>query len=71
VAAAIMDRPLALVQPVDAMKRAVGEAAAEEAYAWTTATYEGVAKGDLFRIETEGTDLDTAGHYLSLLQRKT
>jgi cephalosporin-C deacetylase-like acetyl esterase len=71
VAAAIVDRPVALVQPLDAMKRAVGAAAAEEAYAWTTATYEGAAKRDLFRIETEGAELDTAGHYLSLLQRKT
>jgi hypothetical protein len=67
----MMDRPLALVQPLDAMKRAVGAAAAEEAYAWTTAAYEGAAKRELFRIETEGTDLGTAGHYLSLLQRKT
>jgi cephalosporin-C deacetylase-like acetyl esterase len=68
VAAAIAGRPLTLVQPKDAMKNTVGADAAEEAYNWTRATYEAAGLEKLFRIESEGKDLDTAGHYLSLIQ---
>ncbi len=68
VAAAIAGRPLTLIQPKDAMKNTVGTAAAEEAYNSTRATYEAAGLGKLFRIESEGADLDTPNHYLSLIR---
>jgi hypothetical protein len=68
VAAAVAGRPLTLIQPKDAMKNTVGTGAAEEAYAWTRATYETAGRGKLFRIESESKDLDTPEHYLSLIQ---
>ena len=71
VAAAIAGRPLTLIQPKDAMKNTVGTRAAEEAYNWTRGTYESAGLGKLFRIECEGTDLDTPEHFLSLLRAAT
>jgi cephalosporin-C deacetylase-like acetyl esterase len=67
VAAAIAGRPLTLIQPRDAMKNTAEAGAAEEAYNWTRATYEAAGLGKLFRIECEGTDLDTPEHYLGLI----
>lgn len=68
VAATFTDRSLTLIQPLDAMKNPVEAGAANQAYAWTSAAYKAAGPGKLFRIETEGQDLDTPGHYLSLIQ---
>ncbi len=68
VAAALAGRPLALVLPVDAMKNAVDESAAKNAYHWTRAAYEAAGSPNLFRIESGGTDLATPEHYLALTQ---
>jgi cephalosporin-C deacetylase-like acetyl esterase len=50
VAAAIADRSLTLVAPVDAMKRPVRPEGAENAYAWTRAVYAAAGAQDRFRI---------------------
>jgi hypothetical protein len=50
------------------MKNTAEAGAAEEAYNWTRATYEAAGLGNRFRIECEGTDLDTPEHYLSLIR---
>lgn len=68
VAAVIASRPLTLLQPKGPMKNTVDVDTAEEAYNWTRATYEAAGLGKLFRIESEGKDLDTAGHYLNLIR---
>jgi cephalosporin-C deacetylase-like acetyl esterase len=68
VAAAMVGRPLTLIQPKDAMKNTVEANAAEEAYKSSRAIYEAAGLGKLFRIESEGKDLDTAHHYLSLIR---
>jgi cephalosporin-C deacetylase-like acetyl esterase len=68
VAAAMTGRSLTLIQPKDAMKNTVGTEAAEEAYRWTRGSYEAAGAGKLFRIESEGNDLDTPAHYRSLIQ---
>ncbi|MGH9469102.1 MAG: acetylxylan esterase [Terriglobia bacterium] len=68
IAAALAGRPLALVQPTDAMKHMVDSATAQEAYAWTQAVYEAAGAKTAFRIETEGADLATPGHYMDLMR---
>lgn len=68
VAAAVVGRPLTLIQPTDAMKNTVDANAAEETYSWTRATYESAGLGKLFHIESQGTDLDTPEHYLRLIR---
>lgn len=68
VAAAIACRPLVLIQPQDAMKNTVEAKAAEEAYKPTRDFYEMAGLGNLFRIESQGTGLNTPEHYLSLIQ---
>lgn len=69
VAAAVTGRSLTLIQPLDAMKNPVEADTANQAYAWTSATYEAAGLRNLFRIETEeGQDLDTPEHYLSLIE---
>jgi len=68
VAAAVSDRSLTLIQPLDAMKNTVGASTAEEAYGWTRAVYEGAGKRKSFRIESAGAALDSPAHYLSLIE---
>jgi pimeloyl-ACP methyl ester carboxylesterase len=68
VAAAMVGRPLTLIQPKDAMKNTVSLNTAEEAYKSTQATYQVAGLGKLFRIESEGKNLDTPEHYLSLIR---
>ncbi len=68
VAAAIAGRSLTLVQPQDAMKNTATVNAAEEAYNWTRATYQAAGSEKLFKIESQGTGLDTPEHYLSLIR---
>ncbi|MGH9617590.1 MAG: alpha/beta hydrolase [Acidobacteriaceae bacterium] len=68
IAAAVASRPLTLIEPRDAMKNAVAESEAEQAYAFTRAAYEAAESGNLFRIESQSAGLDTPEHYLSLIQ---
>lgn len=68
VAAAVAPRKLTLIEPVDAMKKAVGFAQVEDEYRWARAAFEAAASGKNFQIECEGQGLTTADHYLSLLQ---
>jgi cephalosporin-C deacetylase-like acetyl esterase len=70
VAAAIAPRPLTLIRPQDAMKNTVKASTAEEAYTWTRTAYEAAGIGELFGIETQGKDLETPEHYLSLIRSK-
>jgi cephalosporin-C deacetylase-like acetyl esterase len=67
VAAAIAGRSLTLIQPKDAMKNTVPTDAADEAYSLTRATYEAAGVVNHFRIESEGRNLDSPEHYLSLI----
>jgi len=68
VAAAMVGRPLTLIHPQDAMKNAVPLDMAKEAYKATHLTYEAAGLGKLFRIEAQGTRLDTPENYLSLIR---
>ena len=68
VAAAVTGRSLTLIQPLGAMKNPVEADTAEQAYAWTRAAYQAAGFRNLFRIETEGQDVDTPEHYLSLIE---
>ena len=67
VAAAIVGRPLALVLPTDAMKNTMEMSLAQETYKWTQATYKAADLQNLFKIECQGEDLESAKHYLSLI----
>ncbi len=68
VAAAISGRPLTLIAPQDAMKNTVGADVAGLAYKSTQAAYEAAGAGKRFQIESQGQDLETAEHYLSLIR---
>lgn len=68
IAAAIAGRPLTLIDSMDAMKNTVCVGATEEAYAWTRATYEAAGLQSLFKIESQGKNLDTPEHYLRLIR---
>jgi hypothetical protein len=50
VAAAIADRNVTLISPVDPMKKTVALSAARRAYTWTAQTYKNAGAGDRFRI---------------------
>jgi cephalosporin-C deacetylase-like acetyl esterase len=67
VAAAMGCRPLALVLPVDAMKKVVDADTAQEAYHWTQAVYQAAGLPNLFRIESGGTEIDSPANYLGLI----
>jgi hypothetical protein len=66
VAACAAGRRLALVSPVDGMKRHVEAAAAREAYGWTRDVFAG-AGGGRFQILDFHPDQDLASQYLHLL----
>ena len=68
VAAAVAGRQLTLIYPMDAMKNTVSVAAAEKAYDSATAAYDAAGLQHLFKIESEGTALDSPEHYLSLIR---
>lgn len=68
VAAAISPRPLTLIDPKDAMKKAVALAMAEGAYLQTRETYELSGAGKDFRIEYGGSNVNIADRYIQLLQ---
>jgi cephalosporin-C deacetylase-like acetyl esterase len=66
VAAAVSDRPLVLMAPVDAMKRPVEPAVARAAYEWTQQTYARAGAPDRFRIVEASPQVDRTEAYLSI-----
>ncbi len=68
IAAAVAPRSLALIEPKDAMKRTVDSRRAEDTYRWTQTAYLAAGAGKSFQIESEGADLNSAEHYLNLMQ---
>lgn len=68
VAAAVAPRPLALIEPKDAMKKTVEASLANETYRNTRTAYRVLAADEKFRIQCEGTHLSSAEHFLSLMQ---
>jgi cephalosporin-C deacetylase-like acetyl esterase len=69
VAAAVANRPLALVSPVDEMKQSVELHVARQAFEWTRAAYAAVGAESQFVILGRNEEVDSAGQYLSLLGR--
>ena len=67
VAAAIAGRRLVLLSPVDAMKRPVDSAAAEEGYRWTNKVYANAGAPDQFQTVELAPKQDLATHYLKML----
>jgi hypothetical protein len=67
VAGAIADRPLALLSPLDPMKRPVTALKAGEVYQWTRKAYEGVGAGGGFRIQARDPKLSLCDQYLACL----
>jgi hypothetical protein len=67
VAAAAAGRRLALLSPVDAMKRSVDKSSAERTYGWTKTVYSNFGAADQFQIATDDSDQDLATRYLNLL----
>jgi cephalosporin-C deacetylase-like acetyl esterase len=68
VAAALAPRPLAFIEPKDAMKKTVDAQMAAETYRRTQGAYRITGAEMNFRIECEGADLSSADHYLNLMQ---
>ena len=68
VAAAMADRPLALLSPLGAMQNPVETSTAEATYDWTRAVYSSAGLSDLFRIEVPSADRETAANYLNILE---
>jgi cephalosporin-C deacetylase-like acetyl esterase len=67
VAAAVADRPLVLLSPVDAMKSPVGIPLARQTYQWTQATYAVAGGPDHFRVVGRSEEVETVTQYLHLL----
>ena len=65
VAACVADRPLSLLSPVDAMKRPVTMAEAQETYQWTAKIYEAMGAGSRFRKVGPCAGLEMVDQYLS------
>ncbi|MEO6828759.1 MAG: alpha/beta fold hydrolase [Acidobacteriaceae bacterium] len=68
VAAAVADRPLTLIEPMDAMKKGVTAGVAEEVYKPARAVYEAAGAGKLFQIESQDEHLNTPEHYLDIIR---
>lgn len=68
VVAAVADRPLTMIDPRGAMKQAVTQSVAEEAYKPALDAYQAAGHGDRFQIETGGKGPVTPEHYLQLLR---
>jgi hypothetical protein len=68
IAAAVAPRPLAILEPKDAMKKTVDLRRAQDAYRWTQAAYRTADAGANFQLVCEGASLDSAEHYLSLMR---
>ena len=67
VAAAMADRPLALISPVGPMKQPVDIVEAGEAYEWTRRAYAGVRAGGRLLIKAREPELPAAEEYLRAL----
>jgi cephalosporin-C deacetylase-like acetyl esterase len=67
VVAAIADRGVTLLAPVDAMKRTADAAVAGEAYAWTAEAYRNAGVGGRFQVRERALNAPPAGQYLALL----
>ena len=68
VAAAMVDRPLALLSPLGAMQNPIDTSTAEATYEWTRAVYSSAGLSELFRIEVPSTDRETAANYLNIFE---
>lgn len=69
VAAAVANRPLALLAPVDEMKQSVELHVASQAFEWTRASYAAAGAESEFVVTGRNEEIDSAGQYLSLLSR--
>ena len=67
VAAAVADRRLVLLSPLDAMKDPADLGSVHEAYRWTRDVYAAAGAEKQFQIATLDPDQDLAAQYLSLL----
>ncbi len=67
VAAAVADRPLALLSPVDAMKNPVEIPLARQTYQWTQVAYGFWGGADHFRVVGGSEELEAVDQYLHLL----
>ncbi len=67
VAATLADRALALLSPLDPMKRTVSIPSAEGAYEWTRKVFAGARAGGRFRIEPRDPAVQLAHQYLRAL----
>jgi cephalosporin-C deacetylase-like acetyl esterase len=68
VAAAIADRPVTLLAPVDHLKQPVGIATAREEYEWTQQVYSNCDAAGHFRIVAPRPDVDAVDQYLELMK---
>ena len=68
IAAAVAPRPLAIIEPKDAMKNTVDSVQAQAAYQFAQAAYMAAASERNFQIECQGAGSETAEHYLNLIQ---
>ncbi len=71
VAAALADRSLTLLSPLDAMKRTVDVAEAGRAYDWTSKAYAGARAGGRFRIHRRDPELPLAEQYVRALDSQS
>jgi hypothetical protein len=67
VAAAVADRPLALLAPVDAMQNSVDVGLARKTYQWTQEVYKAVGAAARFRLRESGGGVRIVERYLELL----
>ena len=67
VAAAVADRPLALVSPVDAMKSPVDTGVARKAYEWTIAAYRSAGAESRFQLHSRCDEPGAAAQLVGLL----
>jgi cephalosporin-C deacetylase-like acetyl esterase len=65
VAAAVADRKLTLLSPVDAVKSPVSSAAVREAYRWTVEAYRAAGAADRFRIVPGSEDANLSEVYFA------
>jgi len=68
VAAAVADRPLGLLSPLDPTKRGAAIPEVWEAYEWTRQVYVGAQVPDRFRILRHEPERELAGQYLHALE---
>jgi len=67
VAAALADRSLALLSPVDEMKESVATKVADQEFQWARAVYAAVGAAGHFSVLRRNEEIDAADQYLSLL----